>query len=260
MTLELDETNQTRSRHSGRCREPCLAKGPTAVRSQWASRDQPYNEHIESSRSSHVVLVADGSPVSVGSGALDSACNRTVVGFRWLQEYLSFLQTEGLAQLASWEPEVEFFRFGNGGRLKSDRRYALRICVESKPLFVKVSVVASPTLGALLGKDFIKALGIVLDFEHDVFSSSVLGVRNVHLDELQAGHYCLPLRNRLVELWHEPLSVRTWLCLGGVVGLGCQSKSEAGKSLTPGLARNRAVKWKHSLFQAAETAEESKFP
>ncbi len=66
--------------------------------------------------------------------------------------------------LVSWEAEEELLRLGNGGRFKSDRRDSLPIAIESKPLILKVSVAATPTLGALLGRDFIKALGLVSKF------------------------------------------------------------------------------------------------
>ncbi len=95
-------------------------------------------------------------------------------------------QADNLAHLTSWEAESDFFRFGNGGRLKSDRRWALSVCIEGRPLFLRVSVVASPMLGALLGKDLFFALGVVLDSERDCVSSSVLGVNQAPVSELLA--------------------------------------------------------------------------
>jgi len=66
---------------------------------------------------------------------------------------------------------------------------------------VRASVVACSSLGALFGKDFIKSLKMVLDFDQDTMSSPLLGLRKVPLEELRAGHYKLPLVRNLVESW-----------------------------------------------------------
>ena len=139
----------------------------------------------------HVALSSEMGSACRGKGALDSACNRTVVGHVWLKSILKLVACSML-HLASWEPEVEFFRFGNGGRLKSTRRCRLPISLGGHPLYIRVSVVSCSSLGALLGKDFIKALGFVIDFQNDAFSCPRLGMKNISLQEMAAGHYVLP--------------------------------------------------------------------
>ena len=88
-----------------------------------ASASERYTAH-------HVISTVG--PVG-GLAALDSACNRTVVGVIWLQSYLVRLQALGLSRFASWDSESEYFRFGNGGWLKSDRRYRLPAAILNTP-------------------------------------------------------------------------------------------------------------------------------
>ena len=90
---------------------------------------------------------------------------------------------------------------------------------------------ASPSLGALLGKDFIKALGFVIDFERDKFSSRGLGVQDIPLGELRAGHYFAPLRDRLSEVWRVPPSEIVWLGRGSVVGIGTSNNQTPAGTL-----------------------------
>ncbi|CAE7941477.1 agaA [Symbiodinium necroappetens] len=99
-------------------------------------------------------------------GALDSACNRTCAGDAWIQEYIALLadapaQVRELIQTA---PETERFKFGNGGILPSFVRYRLPIVVAGEMLLVWVSAVPVGSLGLLLGRDFLDAVGGVLDF------------------------------------------------------------------------------------------------
>ena len=99
-------------------------------------------------------------------GALDSACNRTCTGEVWLQYYLKSLEQapQSIRQLIKAVPEAEVFRFGNGGTKTSALRYRLPMVVGSSLLLVWMSVVAVPSLGLLLGRDFLDAVGAVLSF------------------------------------------------------------------------------------------------
>ena len=97
--------------------------------------------------------------------AVDSACNRTVCGQEWLDLMLEAV-TEApkeIQQLVVRVPKNEMFRFGNGGCLVSRERVRLPLCIFNKVILVWVSVVPSPSLGCLFGKDWLESLGAVLD-------------------------------------------------------------------------------------------------
>ena len=125
-----------------------------------------------------------------------------------------------MIHLVSWVSEREYFRFGDGGRLCSERRFRIPAAVEGTPIAIQVSVVQSSTLGALLGKDFIKVLGMKIDFESDYFDSVRLGLCGIPLSELQAGHYKLPLTCDPPRAWGGGCDNHdfTWLGIGDVVG------------------------------------------
>ncbi len=58
-------------------------------------------------------------------GALDSACNRSVGGFPWVETYLSLLSALGPFSWVCRVETNEVFRFGDGGRLRASWRYRL---------------------------------------------------------------------------------------------------------------------------------------
>ncbi len=74
-------------------------------------------------RSSNVVSETVAVSNYDACGALDTACNRTVAGVQWLLWYPSLLEAIGMLNLASKVTESEYFKFGNGGRLLSRKRY-----------------------------------------------------------------------------------------------------------------------------------------
>lgn len=100
-------------------------------------------------------------------GALDSACNRTCCGPAWMDTYLKKLSDPGrpgIASLASTVDEQERFKFGNGGLVASTKRISMPASVSGKVLLIWVSVVPAASLGCLLGRDFLNAVGAVLNF------------------------------------------------------------------------------------------------
>ena len=60
-------------------------------------------------------------------------------------------------------------------------------------MFFHTSVVDSPTLGLLLGRDFLTADGANLNFGESTFDAKHLGLKNLKLDTLPAGHFRLEL-------------------------------------------------------------------
>ena len=98
--------------------------------------------------------------------ALDSACNRSCAGTTWIQHTVQALQLAPsyVRELIHRVPECERFRFGNGGQLTSQERVRLPFVIAGKIVLVWVSAVPCSSLGLLLGKDALDALGALLDF------------------------------------------------------------------------------------------------
>ena len=157
-------------------------------------------------------------------GALDSACNRTCSGECWLKHYLDSLKhaPPEIQALVKSVPESEVFRFGNGGCKTSYIRYRLPMMIDGSLLTVWVSVVQIPTLGLLLGRDFLDAIGAVLSFSRKMLRADLLDGSLVKLKQLMAGHFALPLAPRV---WQLPGALR-WRRVGqdGVVEVQVSSR------------------------------------
>ena len=190
-------------------------------------------------------------------GALDSACNRTCTGEVWLQFYLKSLEQapSNIQQLVKAVPENEVFRFGNGGTKTSSLRYRLPMVVGSSLLLVWVSVVAVPSLGLLLGRDFLDAVGAVLSFSRKLLRADYLDGSLVRLRQLAAGHFALRLAP---NAWPSPGAQR-WRKLGldGVVEVQVSPADWLSRKLA---AHQAVVKPEHehlvteSSVQAADVA------
>ena len=128
-------------------------------------------------------------------GALDSACNRTLSGHTWMFAYLRLLRDHNMLRYVDIVSESEWLRFGNHGRLESKARYKIPVLVYGIPLFFWVSVVDCATLGLLIGKDVMRALGLRIDFCDNMIDSKVLDFWDVKLGEFSAGQLRLPLLN-----------------------------------------------------------------
>ena len=154
-------------------------------------------------------------------GALDSACNRTCAGEPWIVELLREAPIEVQA-LVTTEPETEQFKFGNGGILPSTLRWRLPIMMAGELVLLWVSSVPVATLGLLIGRDVLDAVGGILDFSERTLSCRAFGAKTARLLQLSAGHLALPL---IPESW--PLVPKTrWRKLGpdGVLEtvIGCK--------------------------------------
>ena len=143
--------------------------------------------------------------------AVDSACNRTVCGQEWLDLMLEAVTEapKAIQQLVVRVPENEMFRFGNGGCLVSRERVRLPLCIFNKVILVWVSVVPSPSLGCLFGKDWLESLGAVLDFVGQRLKLETLDKNKwVKLSKMRAGHFALYLLPHYQKSW--PLLHETW--------------------------------------------------
>ncbi|CAE6915744.1 RE2 [Symbiodinium sp. CCMP2592] len=128
-------------------------------------------------------------------GALDSACNRTVCGRFWLEGYLQALSNSPLWQalqpLVKTEPERENFKFGNDGVKASYSRHRLPMVVGQSCVLVWTSVVEVESLGLLLGRDFLEAVGGVISFTRRALRADHLDGSRIPLRQLSAGHFFL---------------------------------------------------------------------
>ena len=158
-------------------------------------------------------------------GALDSACNRTCSGELRLELYLKKLNDCAPAPIRSLVksvPESEMFRFGNGGTKASYVRYRLPMMVGSTLVLVWVSIVAVPSLGLLLGREFLDAIGAVISFSQKMMRADYLDGSLVRLRQIMAGHFALLLAP---PRWQLPGALR-WKRSGlaGVVEVQVSAK------------------------------------
>ena len=126
-------------------------------------------------------------------GVLDSACNRTCSGDVWVGHYMTHLEVapDWVRHLILFESEDELFRFGNGGSQKSSQRVRVPIMVGNSLVLVWISVVKVPSLGLLLGRDFLDAIGAVLSFSRKMLRADKLDGYLIPLKQLMAGHFAL---------------------------------------------------------------------
>ena len=136
-------------------------------------------------------------------GALDSACNRTCAGSYWMQTYLEALDRapQFISNLIDQKPEEEVFKFGNGGVQQSKWRVRVPMMVGSDMVVTWVSVVPVPSLGLLLGRDFLDGIGCVLSFAKKKMRADHLNGELVPLRQVQAGHFALQL---IPNRWPTP--------------------------------------------------------
>ncbi|CAK9052098.1 unnamed protein product [Durusdinium trenchii] len=174
--------------------------------------------HAPNSKEVHAVhtgLTADKRLV----GALDSACNRTVTGSEWLHSFLRCLEhaPQAVRDLVQSSPEHEVFRFGDGGTQVSSTRWRIPVMLGDTVLCVWVSEVPVPSLGLLLGRDFLESVGANMSFANRVIQFEYLKCHALPLKQLAAGHYML----RLLPSHWAGLGTQKWRRLGidGVVEL-----------------------------------------
>ena len=132
-------------------------------------------------------------------GALDSACNRTCTGTEWLNNYLRCLRDapEEVRGLVKSHKEYETFKFGNGGTQVSVARWRLPMQLDGSIICFWTSLVPVPSLGLLLGRDFLEAIGADMHFAHRTLRCEHLTGKPIALKQLAAGHFLLPL----VPIW-----------------------------------------------------------
>ena len=187
-------------------------------------------------------------------GALDSACNRTCSGNVWLRGYLRELVNSPLAirSLVATMDETETFRFGNGGTQQSKQRWRLPIMVGQTLVCIWVSVVEVPSLGLLLGRDFLDSIGGVLSFARKLLRADHLDGSLIRLRQLVAGHFALQL---LPRRWPLP-GPQGWKKLGvdGVLELQVSSGEWLNRRLQASGAFSTSSTHEHLITEHAVLA------
>ena len=148
-------------------------------------------------------------------GALDTACNRTCTGSTWLRSYLDHLKEAPsyIRKMVQRVDEHEVFRFGNGGTQVSHDRWKLPALIDGTLVCFWTSLVPVPSLGLLLGRDFLDALGTVMHFSQRKVRFELIGPRQLPLRQLAAGHFMLPLQPSS-GVWPRPDAQCKWRKLG----------------------------------------------
>ena len=91
-------------------------------------------------------------------------------------------------------PETERFRFGNGAVLPSATRWRIPIVVAGEVVLLWVYSVEVPSLGLLIGRDVLDAVGAgLLDFSERTLTCRIFESRSIPLSQLAAGHLALRL-------------------------------------------------------------------
>ncbi|CAE7294222.1 RE1 [Symbiodinium natans] len=140
--------------------------------------------------------------------AVDSCCNRTCAGESWVEAIRKALPRE-FKGLWKESPESERFRFGDGGCLTSSRRVRVPMNFEGQVVLVWFSVLPNNRLAGLLGKDFLDAMGGILDFPRQTITLETLGLVNHPLQTIRAGHFAVEV-NPAACVW-KPVSQTSWL-------------------------------------------------
>ena len=143
--------------------------------------------------STRLVLAVNSMAVGRREGArgvIDTAARYTVAGRAWDRAYRQICADRGIGHLINVTPESEVYRFGNGGLLTSTERVTVPVVLADHPLLLSYSVVESPVLSLLNGRDVVEGLG--LDIKGSNKTLEYNG-GSQPLDDSVAGHYCVTL-------------------------------------------------------------------
>ena len=168
-------------------------------------------------------------------GALDSACNRTCAGQVWVNNYLDALHRFAppfVQSLIQCEDESENFRFGNNGVVPSIQRWRLPAMIGETLVLIWVSLVPIGTLGCLIGRDFLEAIGAMIDFTKRTLVCSTIASKMLNLKQMAAGHFMLQMLPSSHQ-WGRPPQNR-WRRVGqdGIVEHQMSRKEWAKRCLT----------------------------
>ena len=118
-------------------------------------------------------------------GATDAAACCTVASRAWDRAIRQICIARGIGHAISVAPESEEYRFGNRGLLTSTERVTVPVVLADRPLLLSHSVVESPVLSLLIGKDVVERFG--LDIKGSSKSLECNG-RSQQLEDSVAGY------------------------------------------------------------------------
>ena len=124
-------------------------------------------------------------------GTIDTACLFCVAGRQWHEDYKKHLSLQGLRDQVAEVPEYEVYRFGNGGTLPSNTRATVPIVICGKVGKIVYSVVYSPTLSLLIGRDFLEPAKVDICIHSNLIK---IGRDTQKLVKSQAGHPAIMLQ------------------------------------------------------------------
>ena len=113
--------------------------------------------------STRLVLAVNSMDVGRREGArgvIGTAARYTVAGRAWDRAYRRICAERGNGHLINVTPESEVYRFGNGGLLTSTERVTVPVVLADHPRLLSYSVVESPVLSLLNGRDVVEGLGL----------------------------------------------------------------------------------------------------
>ena len=208
------------------------------------------------SSASHSTLISNASQAmpddKLEVGALDSACNRTCAGPVWMDSYMTKLHKEApqhVQDLVVSVDEVENFRFGNGGMAPSSKRWRIPAVICEQIILIWISVVPINSLGCLLGRDFLDAVGGILSFADRTLECSFLGTPPQRLGQMQAGHFILPLQP---QQWPR-LDGSRWRKVGldGIIELQLNPRAWLKRRIHEGSVGHPVVSHDHMLTESS---------
>ena len=121
--------------------------------------------------------------------------------------------------------ESERFRFGNGGILISRTRVRLPVLLLGRVVLVWINEIPCDSLGCLLGKDFMEALGTVIDFLGKKMLLKLLDDEKwIKLQKMKAGHFAVNLLPMSLSVW-PGLRREPWVSVG--TGSICEVQVES---------------------------------
>ena len=123
-------------------------------------------------------------------GVIDTAARYTVAGRAWDRAYRQICVARGIGHLINVTHESEVYRFWNGCLLTSTERATVPVVLADHPLLLSYSVVESPVLSLLIGRDVVEGLGFDIKGSSETLKYNG---RPQPLEDSVAGHYCVTL-------------------------------------------------------------------
>ena len=127
-----------------------------------------------------------------GKGVLDCGSNKSVAGYKWMNEFLLTL-TDETKNCVIEEKSNAVFRFGDGAECKSTKKLTVQftVTIGKSEYTIPVEVVTAE-IPLLIGKNTMKEIGMHLNFQTD---TATVGGEKIPLSCTTSDHYCLSLNH-----------------------------------------------------------------